>query len=62
MNIDFVAAEKQIKADGNFIVNGRGSWGILGDGSFIVEQAPSKEEAIWEYFDWNLDNFCIKPE
>ena len=62
MNIDFVAAENQIKADGNFIVNCRGSWGILGDGSFIVEQAPSKEEAIWEYFDGNLDNFPVKTD
>ena len=62
MNIDFVAAEKQIKADGNFIVNCRGSWGILGDGSFIVEQAPSVEDAIIEYFEGNLDIFLAQPE
>lgn len=63
MNIDFVTAENQIKTDGNFIYNSGGSWGIIGeDGFYIVEQAPSKEDAISEYFEGNLKAFLDKPE
>lgn len=62
MNIDFVAAENQIKTDGNFLFQ-EDSWGIIGeDGFYLVEQAPSKEDAISEYFEGNLEAFLDKPE
>ena len=55
MNIDFVAAENQIKTDGNFIHDCGDWWGIIGeDGFYIVEQCPTKEDAISEYFEGNL--------
>ena len=62
MTIDFVAAENQIQADGNFIFDSGGSWGIIGeDGFYLVEQAPTKEDAISEYLR-NLEAFLDKTE